>query len=126
LCQPNAGGDGITTFQWSTNSNDCCDIDPAAYPTQTAYFTYPDYCGSFDFNCDGILEAQFPLGGCAAQPATNCPLESWPFATVSPDVGVADNSCANIPTEVPQICTVANGACIEQSLDESGVQLQCH
>ena len=39
---------------------DCCDSDANAYPGETKYFTSADSCGSWDYNCDGLIQdAQF-------------------------------------------------------------------
>ena len=39
---------------------DCCDGDANAYPGQTKYFSSADACGSWDYNCDGLIQdAQF-------------------------------------------------------------------
>jgi hypothetical protein len=43
---------------YSTISGDCCDHDLAANPSATAYYTSESACGSWDFNCDGKIEAQ--------------------------------------------------------------------
>jgi len=37
-----------------TDSKDCCDADPAAFPGQSQYFQAARMgCGGFDYNCDG-------------------------------------------------------------------------
>ncbi|HVZ88934.1 MAG TPA: hypothetical protein VHG72_18340 [Polyangia bacterium] len=41
---------------------DCCDSDANAFPGQTKYFTAADGCGSWDFNCDGAIEAETSVG----------------------------------------------------------------
>lgn len=40
---------------------DCCDSDARAYSMQTASFTVPDNCGSFDYDCDGFPTPQPPI-----------------------------------------------------------------
>jgi hypothetical protein len=39
-------------------AGDCCDSDGNASPepSQNGYFTTPNMCGSFDWNCDGVVE----------------------------------------------------------------------
>jgi hypothetical protein len=46
---------------FSTVSGDCCDSDAFANPAVTfaTWFDYADACGSFDYNCDGVLEQQY-------------------------------------------------------------------
>ena len=48
------------------NKTDCCDADANAKPGQTAYFTAPNACGTFDYDCNGGSEAQYKAGftGC--------------------------------------------------------------
>jgi hypothetical protein len=43
-------------------SGDCCDLDSLANPAFPAnqYLEMPDACGSFDWNCDGVLEVRQP------------------------------------------------------------------
>ena len=55
---------GFTGVYVASNT-DCCDRDMNAHPTQTAYFTTPDACGSttqtaapYDYNCNGTDEQQ--------------------------------------------------------------------
>jgi hypothetical protein len=45
---------------------DCCDFDKTANPAvpKTSYFTTPDACGDFDYDCDGLLEKQHTTGSC--------------------------------------------------------------
>jgi hypothetical protein len=53
--------------------NDCCDTDNQAHPGQTSYFTAPDKCGSFDYNCSGSNEPQYPGNlKCGGTGATGC------------------------------------------------------
>ncbi len=35
---------------------DCCDTDNQVFPGQTAWFTQPNECGDFDYNCSGTEE----------------------------------------------------------------------
>ena len=44
--------------------DDCCDTDPMVHPGQTAYFTSPSQCGSFDYDCDGTATPQYGLANC--------------------------------------------------------------
>ena len=51
--------DGIALFPpagYSALSGDCCDLDKAAHPGVTAYFSTPDACGNFDYDCTGVIE----------------------------------------------------------------------
>lgn len=45
-----------------TNSSDCDDDNDKAYPGQTAFFTVPRANGSFDYNCNGKIDYEIPLG----------------------------------------------------------------
>jgi hypothetical protein len=54
-----------------SQGGDCCDSDANAYPGETKYFTAADACGSYDYNCDGLIQdAQF--GTPATVPASEC------------------------------------------------------
>jgi hypothetical protein len=54
-----------------SQGGDCCDNDANAYPGETKYFVSPDACGSYDYNCDGLIQdAQF--GTPATVPASEC------------------------------------------------------
>lgn len=35
-------------------AGDCCDADASAFSGQTKFFAFPNACGKWDFNCDGI------------------------------------------------------------------------
>ena len=50
-------------------AGDCCDADGNAHPNQFSSFTHPDACGSWDYNCDGVVEEQFTTGPCGGYPA---------------------------------------------------------
>jgi hypothetical protein len=53
--------------------NDCCDTDNLAHPGQTSYFTSADKCGSFDYDCSGSNEPQYPGNlKCGGTGATGC------------------------------------------------------
>lgn len=58
LCQATAPYTG-------TQPGDCCDTDARARPSATAWFTTPNNCGSYDYNCDGQLSQQYTgTGAC--------------------------------------------------------------
>lgn len=44
---------GCYTGTVASLAGDCCDSDSRAHPGQTAGFTFPNNCGSYDYNCDG-------------------------------------------------------------------------
>jgi len=64
------------TYQASStqcSGNDCCDKDSHAHPNETGYFTAPDNCGSFDYDCDGTLEPEYPVNiTCGGTGLTGC------------------------------------------------------
>lgn len=79
---PRSGPAACPTFgYWTTRapsagSTDCNDADENAYPGQRAFFSSPSSNGSFDYDCNGVEEAQYTrrsnprnpsscnLGGC--------------------------------------------------------------
>lgn len=52
--------DGDSYLSMRCAGTDCCDIDSAAHPGETQWFTQADACGSFDYNCDGKQESEYP------------------------------------------------------------------
>jgi hypothetical protein len=53
--------------------NDCCDIDSDAYPGQKKFFYQSNKCGSFDYNCNGKLDPEYPVSlTCSGTAATGC------------------------------------------------------
>jgi hypothetical protein len=57
-------GDGYLATGTPCFGNDCCDTDPNVHPGQTAYFTSPSQCGSYDYNCDGIATPEYAVANC--------------------------------------------------------------
>ncbi len=41
---------------------DCCDTDSRSRPGQTIYFTTPDACGHFDYDCNGKDDPEYGAG----------------------------------------------------------------
>ena len=39
---------------------DCCDLDKDARPNQTNFFTTPNGCGRYDYDCSGAPDFEFP------------------------------------------------------------------
>lgn len=65
---------------------DCCDKDGRVYPGQSSFFSSKSACGSYDFNCDSVINQQFPdMGKCSGWPS--CPgslRQGWdPFSVSS-------------------------------------------
>ncbi|HVV52516.1 MAG TPA: hypothetical protein VHO06_22810 [Polyangia bacterium] len=54
---------------YAAYSGDCCDLDSGANPAfnTSQYLQMPDACGSYDWNCDGILEMQTPASSCPGE-----------------------------------------------------------
>lgn len=76
-----SGGDGSVncdvdndTFKGpQCGGNDCCDTDPNAHPNQMQFFTFQDGCHSWDYNCDGTTEYEFPQNiPCTGTPTLGC------------------------------------------------------
>jgi len=82
---------------------DCCDSDPLAFPTQTKFFSEPvNWCGGFDYNCDGNPEAQYN-SSCVDPPCS----AGW--FQPAPGCGVAGNWCLNC---------AGCGSCIGQTIPQ--------
>ena len=59
---------------YSTVAGDCCDSDRLANPGVAAstWFDYEDACGSFDFNCDGIVQQEYACSFRSGSPPVSC------------------------------------------------------
>jgi hypothetical protein len=57
-------GDGWLAIGGGCNGEDCCDSDPNAHPDQTSFFTRADGCGSFDYDCDGVIHPEYGQVSC--------------------------------------------------------------
>jgi hypothetical protein len=60
-------GDGWLAVGGGCNGEDCCDTDPNAHPQQTSFFTGANHCGSFDYDCNGVITPEYGQASC--QPA---------------------------------------------------------
>jgi hypothetical protein len=66
-------GDGYLAATSPCNGTDCCDRDSNAHPNETGFFTTADGCGSFDYNCDGVPEPEYPVNiTCGGTGLTGC------------------------------------------------------
>jgi hypothetical protein len=66
-------GDGFLAKGPPCNGNDCCDTDAKANPAQTMFFSMPDKCGSYDYNCDGTVTPEYSANlTCSGVPAVTC------------------------------------------------------
>ena len=59
---------------YTSLSGDCCDNDNMSNPAVplTSWFTTPNACGSYDWNCSGVAERQPTTATCPLQPAFSC------------------------------------------------------
>jgi hypothetical protein len=61
-----------------TNSLDCNDLDPAAHPGQTAFFSVPSKgTTSFDYDCDTVEQMQDPSLVSCVSAGMNCQGSGW-------------------------------------------------
>lgn len=60
------GAGGAAPPGYSLSNTDCCATDANAYPGQTRFFSATNACGSYDYNCNGTADREFPAGftGC--------------------------------------------------------------
>jgi hypothetical protein len=113
---PDNDGDGFgeagTVFRrcgapgrgFAGNADDCCDIDVLANPAQTAFQSRTSACGSFDFNCDGVVEVSPPAIACEDLDLASCG---------TPDEGgvlVSTRPVCGVPGPGSQ-CFVVDGVC---------------
>ena len=80
---------------------DCCDADANAYPCPETpegtppclpYYGTPNGCGSFDYDCDGVDEAEYPVRASCFESAGRCFLTNpgWVGFTM-PECGQTTN-----------------------------------
>jgi hypothetical protein len=70
-----------------TGQLDCCDSDANAKPGQTSYFTTTNACGSWDYNCSGAVEKQYPSLGDATGCHETCDTITEGWVSSVPDCG---------------------------------------
>jgi hypothetical protein len=56
--------DGFQSTSPGCGGKDCCDNDARTHPGEQAFFTSENACGSFDYDCDGVVEPQFAKVNC--------------------------------------------------------------
>jgi hypothetical protein len=59
FCEPTT--EATPPAGYSAVGGDCCDSDNNTFPGQTKYFTVANVCGGWDYNCDGVIEANTGL-----------------------------------------------------------------
>jgi hypothetical protein len=72
LAECDQDGDGYLAKSAMCNGTDCCDTDFNANPGQKQFFGVPDRCASFDYDCDGVLETEYPINIMCSGLATAC------------------------------------------------------
>jgi hypothetical protein len=66
-------GDGYLGGSDPCDGTDCCDTDARANPGDTAYYTTPDNCGGFDYDCDGKESPEYAVNlVCSGTGAMGC------------------------------------------------------
>jgi hypothetical protein len=58
---------------------DCCDNDSNTHPGQTAYFTEPNNCSSYDYNCSGTVEKSSSCYYCHTTLTSSCPYGGYKY-----------------------------------------------
>jgi len=61
----------------------CCSIDPNVFPGQTEFFTKPNKCGNYDYDCDGVETKELGIGKACSRPA-------WSNGCNAPTIGFKD------------------------------------
>jgi hypothetical protein len=56
--------DGYRVVGPACGGTDCCDVDARVHPGQTSFFEASNYCGSFDYNCDGRETPEYGKANC--------------------------------------------------------------
>lgn len=115
---------GATTpAGYSDTYGDCCDTDAQAHSGQTAFFSVPNACGRFDYDCDFFAFPEPPVrcasctGGippvCAATVNSGwCPFQQ---ETASGTLCRRDTACEDVECgfTFPFVVSGGEGACAE-------------
>ncbi len=90
---PGVDSDGDGT----PDTDDCLPCDPNVHPNVTAFSTVPRPDGSWDWNCDGIEELQYPAAGKCVGPPNCSPQQG--FYSVPPCGGKGEkiSYCLSYP-----------------------------
>ncbi len=94
----------------SLRSDDCCDSDANARPTQTEFFDHANACGGWDWNCDANAELRWPQRIDCGSPNAGCPTtrKGWsPLASGIPSCGGEKRFCSS--------CYKLGGSCLPDS-----------
>ena len=61
---------GAPPAGYAAYAGDCCDLDNGANPafSSSIYLEFPDACGSYDWNCNGVTSPQYASGCPAGNP----------------------------------------------------------
>ena len=107
--------DTFTATGAPCGGNDCCDTDNLAHPGQTTFFTAVDQCGSFDYDCNGALDPEYPINlKCGGTGLTGC---------TGGSAFIGDPGCGN--QGLYGTC-VPNGALACQAGNEMSVRQGCN
>lgn len=99
------------------NANDCDDADATAHPGVAEYFATPSIGGTFDYNCNGVLEKDTTLGVASCTwNGSSCNYQ-YGFVNSIPACG-AYGALSTGCTQNGSSCTVNSGF--------AGLQVKCH
>ena len=87
---------------FSEVAGDCDDSDPLAKPGQDVFQTEPSVGGTYDFNCDGVVERMYGLVACEAATVETCD-EASGLSAPSPV------ACGDSAIYIP--CAAGTGTC---------------
>lgn len=97
----------------ASQAGDCCDFDANAKPGpvygSVVYYAAPNACGSWDYNCNGVLDKEFPSYGSCSGYLSCQAVQGW----VKPLVGGAIPDCGVtaefVRTAGSQSCVLPTG-----------------
>ena len=109
------------------NNADCCDSDASTHPGQTDFFLSEDACGSWDWNCDGVIAKSLAAAAVAATCSTFTASASCTSASSGLDSASGrDAACgASVSTTNPHCKWVSGNACITSATHGITYQ-ECH
>ncbi len=88
-------------------AGDCCDTDRNSHPTQTTYFGAPDACGSYDYDCNGSSDPEYPMRAYCYRSGSRCEL-----ASPGGYVGFSMPSCGQFTRIANSECTDGPSGCV--------------
>jgi cysteine-rich repeat protein len=117
---------------YSADKEDCCDRDPLAFLRADTFHTGPDACGSYDYNCDGIVQGEYSAGSCSpiacafisgfCELVGSCQGPNCEQQGATACISFSGGACGQAVSTDQQLCVISGGTC--QPSEVSGLITQ--